>query len=87
MKEKKTGNVRDRGLNKDVCGASREVAVDVGMRDRGSSFKSGSQGLQGKRVGANSASVTACGRKGAWPCANPVRGPFPLLEGKSLIPS
>lgn len=42
---------------------------------------------EAKRVGANSASVTACDRKGAWPCAKPVRGPFPLLEGKSLIPS
>lgn len=85
MKEKKTGNVRDRGLNKDVCGASREVVVDAGMRERGSSFRQ--SGTSCKRVGANSASVTACCRKGAWPCANPVRGPFPLLEGKSLIPS
>lgn len=31
---------------------------------------------RGRWVGANSAAVTACGRKGAWP----------LLEGKSLIP-
>lgn len=48
VKEKKTGNVRDRGLNKDVCGASREVVVDAGMRERGSGFKSGSQGLESK---------------------------------------
>lgn len=41
MKEKKTGNVRGRGLNKDVCGASREVVVDAGMREI-----EGSQGLQ-----------------------------------------
>lgn len=33
MKEKKTGNVRDRGLNKDDCGASREVVMNAGMRD------------------------------------------------------
>lgn len=37
MKEKKTGNVRGRGLNKDVCGASREVVVNAGMGDGGQS--------------------------------------------------
>lgn len=45
MKEKKMGNVRDWGLNKDVCGASREYGVQ----------KSGSQGLQSRAKASGSA--------------------------------
>lgn len=60
------------------------------MQEGGKEGAASSQAVRdfrAKRAGANSASVTACCRKGAWPCANPVRGPFPLLEGKSLTPS
>lgn len=59
MKEKKTGNVRGRGLNKDVCGASREEVVNAGMRDWGSGLKkSSSQGLQRTQGKASGSALT-----------------------------
>lgn len=54
MKEKKTGNVGDWRLNKDVCGASRELVVNAGMRER-LQAKSGSQGPQGRAEASGSA--------------------------------
>lgn len=62
MKEKKMGNVRDWGVNKDVCGALMRVPRTK-VRQSGTSVKG-----EGGWVGANRAPVTACGRKGAWPC-------------------
>lgn len=44
MKEKKMGNVRDWGLNKDICGASRELICECGIEGVATG-KSGSQGL------------------------------------------
>ena len=45
MKEKKTGNVRDWGLNKDVCGALTRVSCECGIGGVATAVqKSGSQG-------------------------------------------